>query len=141
MSLLAKTLKINLSPLRLHSASSIQIPQNNSSFLRTKPYVRLTPLNLHSATSFHVPSNNITRIFNNGSKVSVTPLGSPVLRKYHIKSPFRNHLVHSRRRVFPSIYKCNAKRCCCCNYLSCKSTIKSAVNGRLFNVCLASNVD
>ena len=40
---------------------------------------------------------------------------------------------YRRSVVYPSISKCNAKRCSCCKHLCCKSTIKSNVNGRQFS--------
>ena len=43
--------------------------------------------------------------------------------------------------MYPTISKCNAKRCSCCNHLCCKSTIKSNVNGRQFSVITNSDLD
>ena len=143
MNNLNRAIKIQLSPLRLHSASSIQVPKNGIAFLKSKPYVQLSPLNLHSATSVQIPTHNSTNIFNNRLAVSLTPLRSPVVRKYKVPPLFRVQLNLRKlsRRVFPSITKCNAKRCSCCNYLSCKSHIQSVVNGRRFNVNLPSDID
>ena len=43
--------------------------------------------------------------------------------------------------MYPSISKCNAKRCSCCKHLCCKSTIKSNVNGRQFSVITNSDLN
>ena len=142
--------KLNLSPLRLHSASTIQIPKNDNSFLVRKPYVKLVPLNLHSASSFHVPANTSTKIFNNRPQVCLTPLKSPIIQNYKtsaVRGPLNAAVGGSlnfgdlRRRVFPSISKCNLKRCGCCKHMSNKSNVVSSINGRRFNVKLASNTD
>ena len=45
-----KTVKILLSPLRLHSASSIQIPQSSNRYNFMLPSVYVSPLKLYSAT-------------------------------------------------------------------------------------------
>ena len=58
---------------------------------------------------------------------------SPVLRKY--SNPFK------RPGVYPSISKCNAKRCNCCMHLCTNSTITSSVNGRKFSVVNNSDLD
>ena len=41
---------------------------------------------------------------------------------------------YRRSVVYPSISKCNPKRCSCCKHLCCKSTIKSHVNCRQLSV-------
>ena len=41
--------------------------------------------------------------------------------------------------MYPSISKCNAKRCRCCKHICCKITIKSNVNGRQFSVVIYSD--
>lgn len=137
-----RTTPIKLSPLRLHSALSVQVPNNDISFLKSRPYVRLSPLNLHAATSVRVPAGNSSNLFNKRLSVCLTPLKSPVLSK--LRTPlFRTnvHLANLKRRVFPSIDKCNAKRCSCCNFISCKSTILSTVNHRRFNAILPSDIN
>ena len=45
-----KTVKILLSPLRLHSASSVQIPQSTNRYNSMLLSVHVSPLKLHSAT-------------------------------------------------------------------------------------------
>ena len=129
---------IKLSPLRLHSATSLHIPNSDNKILSSKPVVSLPRLNLHSATSFVLPSANISNCFHNGPRVALSPLSNSLIRKYNIKqySPsLGNH------RMYPSISQCNSKRCRCCNYLSCNSTIKSSINNRVFSVNLPFNID
>ena len=48
-----KTVKILLSPLRLHSASSIQIPQSTNRYNSMLPSVYVSPLKLHPATKIN----------------------------------------------------------------------------------------
>ena len=43
--------------------------------------------------------------------------------------------------MYPSISKCNAKKCNCCNHLCSKITITSSVNGRAFSVVNDSDLD
>ena len=74
-----------------------------------------------------------TSIFHNNLRVMLSPLKSPVLRKY--SNPFK------RPGMYPSISKCNAKRCNCCMYLCTNSTVTSSVNGRKFSVVNNSDLD
>ena len=74
-----------------------------------------------------------TSIFHNNLRVMLSPLKSPVLRKY--SNPFK------RPGMYPSISKCNAKRCNCCMHLCTNSTVTSCVNGRKFSVVNNSDVD
>ena len=128
-----KTVKILLSPLRLHSASSIQIPQSTIRYNSMLPSVYVSPLKLHSATKINLHGVSDSALFRNHLKVCLSPLKSPVLRNSRSK--------YRRSVVYPSISKCNAKRCSCCKHLCCKSTIKSNVNGRQFSVITNSDLD
>ena len=74
-----------------------------------------------------------TSIFHNNLRVMLPPLKSPVLRKY--SNPFK------RPGMYPSISKCNAKRCSCCMHLCTNSTVTSSVNGRKFSVVKNSDLD
>ena len=118
---ITKRLKITLTPLRLHSASSVRIPNSINNFRTLIPAVRLRPLNLLSASSVNLHGLANTSIFHNNLRVM-----SPVLRKY--SNPFK------RPGMYPSISKCNAKRCNCCMHLCTNSTVISSVNGRKFSV-------
>ena len=62
----------------------------------------------------------------NNLRVRLSPLKSHILRKY--TNPFK------RCGMYPSISKCNAKRCKCCKHLSTKTTVTSSDNGRQFSV-------
>ena len=55
------------------------------------------------------------------------------LRKY--LNPFK------RPSMYPSISKCNAKSCNCCQHLCTNTTITSSVNGRTFSVINNSDLD
>ena len=119
-------LKITLSPLRLHSASSVRIPNSMNNFRTLNPALRLRPLNLLSASSVNLHGLANTNIFHNNLRVMLSPLKSPVLRKY--SNSFK------RPGMYPSISKFNAKRCNCCMHLCTNSTVTSSVNGRKFSV-------
>jgi hypothetical protein len=131
-----KTPILKLAALNMHSVSTVQIPKNVTSFSLLQPSVRIKPLNLQSASSFHVPSISINKCFYNGPRVVISPLKSSIQRL----SSFNKRTLHKRHRVYPRIFKCNAKRCMCCNNLSCNSTISSTVNGRVFSVKLPLDV-
>ena len=126
-------LKITLTPLMLHSASSVRIPNSIYNFRTLIPALRLRPLNLLSVSSVKLHGLANTSIFHNNLWVMLSPLKSPVLRKY--SNPFQ------RPRMYPSISKCNAKRCNCCMHLCTSSTVTSSVNGRKFSVVNNSDLD
>ena len=126
-------LKITLTPLRLHSASSVRIPNSINNFRTLIPALRLRPLNLLSASYVNLHGLTNTSIFHNNLRVMLSPLKSPVLRKY--SNPFK------RPGMYPSISKCNAKRCNCCMHLCTNSTVTSSVNGRKFSVVNNSDLD
>ena len=73
-----KTVKILLSPLRLHSAPSIQIPQSTNRYNSMLPSVYVSPLKLYSATKINL--HGVSDLFRNHLKVRLSPLKSPVLR-------------------------------------------------------------
>ena len=75
-------LKITLTPLRLHSESSVRIPNSINNFRTLIPAVRLRSLNLLSASSVNLHGLANTSIFHNNLRVMLSPLKSPVLRKY-----------------------------------------------------------
>ena len=127
-----KTVKILLFPLRLHSASSIQIPQSTNRYNSMLSSVYLSPLKLHSATKIKLYGISDSALFRNHLKVRLSPLRSPVLRNSRSK--------YKRIVVYPSISKCIAKRCSCCKQICCKSTIKSNVNGRHVSVITNSDL-
>ena len=121
-------LQITLTPLRLHSASSVRIPNSINNFRTLIPAVRLRPLNLLSASSVNLHGLANTSIFHNNLRVMLSPLKSPILRKN--SNPFK------RPGMYPSISKCN-----CCMHLCTNSTVTSSVNGRKFSVVNNSDLD
>ena len=74
-----KTVKILLSPLWLHSASSIQIPQSAYRYNSILPSVYVSSLKLHSATKINLHGVSDSALFRNHLKVRFSPLKSPVL--------------------------------------------------------------
>ena len=117
-----KTENCLLFSLWLHSASSIQVPQSTNIYNSMLPSVYVSPLKHHSATKINYHGVSDLALFRNHLKVRLSPLKSPVL--WNSRNKYRSSVV------YPSISKCNTKRCSCCKHLCCKSTIKSNVNGR-----------
>lgn len=128
-----KQLRINLSPIRLHSVSSVRIPHSINDFKSFLPLVKLRPLNLYSASSVNLHGLPNSNVLCRNSYVRLSPIRSPILRKY--SNPFK------RPGMYPSVSKCNAKRCNCCIHLCTKSTITSSVNGRTFSIINDSELD
>ena len=93
----------------------------------------MTPLNLFSASTVSLHGASNFNMFRNNLQIRLSPLKSPILRKYI--NPFK------RPGMYPSISKRNAKKCDCCNYLCSKTTITSYVNGRTFSVVNDSDLD
>ena len=73
-----KTVKILLSPLWLHSASSIQIPKSTNRYNSMLPSVYVSPLKLHSATKINLHGVSDSALFRNHLKVRLSALKSPV---------------------------------------------------------------
>ena len=90
-------------------------------------------LNLFSASTVNLHGASNSNMFRNNLQIRLSPLKSPILRKYI--NPFK------RPGMYPSISKCNAKKCNCCNHLCSKTTITSSVNGRTFSVVNDSDLD
>ena len=91
------------STVNLHGASnSIRIPHSNNNFQKLLPTVRVTPLNLFSASTVNLHGASNSSMFRNNLQVRLSPLKSPILRKYI--NPF------NRPGMYPSISKCNAKK-------------------------------
>ena len=67
-------LRIILTPLRLHSASSVRIPNSIHNFRTSIPAVRLRPLNLLSVSSVNLHGLANTGIFHNNLRVRLSPL-------------------------------------------------------------------
>ena len=130
---ITKRLGITLTPLRLHAASTVRIPHSTNNFQNLLPTVRVTPLNLFSASTVNLHGASNSNMFRNNLQIRLSPLKSPILRKYI--NPFK------RPGMYPSISKCNAKKCNCCNHLCSKTTITSSVNGRTFSVVNDSDLD
>ena len=125
--------KITISPLRLHAVSSVRIPTSTHSVRTLLPTVRIRPLNLFSASSVDLHGASYTTVLHNNLRVRLSPIKSPVLRKY--LNPFK------RPSMYPSISKCNAKSCNCCQHLCTNTTITSSVNCRTFSVINNSDLD
>ena len=114
--------------------SSLEMePVSTNRYNSMLPSVYVSPLKLHSATKINLHGVSESALFRNLLKVRLSPLKSPVLRNSRSK--------YRRSVVYPSISKCNAKRCSCCKHLCCKSTIKSNVNGRQFSEITNSDLD
>ena len=126
-------LKITISPIRQHSASSLQIPRSTARFNSLLPTVNVSHLKRHSVSSINLYGASNYNIFSNHLRIRLYPIKSPILLKY------KN--LYKRNSMYPNISKCNAKRCNCCNHSICRSTIISSVNHRQFSVVNNSDLD
>ena len=129
----SKRIHSSMSPVRLHSASCVQIPSSTRKFNTMLPSMTIRPLNILSASSVNLHGITNSNVFHNNLRIRLSPVKSHVLRKY--TNPFK------RCGMYPSISKCNAKRCRCCKLLSSKSAVTSSVNNRQFSVINDSGLD
>ena len=106
---ITKRLGITLTPLNLHAASTVRILHSTNNFQNLLPTVRVTPLNLFSASTVNLHGASNSNMFGNNLQIRLSPLKSPISRKY--ANPFK------RPGLYPSISKCNAKKCNCCKHL------------------------
>ena len=113
--------------------SSVRIPHSVHDFRNLIPSVKLQPLNLGTTSSINFHSLNNASIFHKCLQIKLSHLKSHVLRKY--PNPFKIP------GMYPSISKCNAKRCNCCKHLCTKSTVTSSVKSRIFSVINNSELD
>ena len=126
-------LKITISPIRLHSASSLQIPHSTARFNSSLPTVNVSPLKLHSVSSINLYGASNYNIFRNHLRIKLSSIKSHILQNY--KNPYIGN------SIYPNISKCNAKSCICYNYLICRSAIISSANHRQFSVVNNSELD
>ena len=75
-------LKITISPIRLHSASSLQIPRSTARFNSQLPTVNVSPLKLHAVSSINLHGASKYNIFSNHLRIRLSPIKSPILLKY-----------------------------------------------------------
>ena len=107
------------------------------------PSINLNALNLHSVRRCYIPSNanGHNKLFNSKVKVILSPLKSPVIRKYQIDNKINNHIRDTTSGgLYPKVGKCDSRKCICCTHLQTNSTIKSTVNNRSFNIILPKDV-
>ena len=78
----SKRISISICPLRLHSASSVQIPSSTRNFNTMFPSVQIRPLNILSASSVNLHGITNSNKFHNNLSIRLSPLKSPILRKY-----------------------------------------------------------
>ena len=130
----SKRINISISPLRLHSASSVEIPSSTRKFNTLLPSIKIRPLNILSAYSVNLHAIINSNVLHNNLRIRLSPLKSPTLCKY--TNPFK------RCGMYLSISKCNAKRCKFCKQLlSTRTTVTSSVKGRQFSVINNSELD
>ena len=79
---------VTISPLRLHAASSVQIPHSTSRVNSLLPTVNNTPVKLHSVSSINLHGAYNNNIFRYRLRLRLSPLKSPILRKYN--NPYKN---------------------------------------------------
>ena len=117
----------------LHSACSVQIPSSTRKFHTMLLSIKIRPLNILSASFINLHGITNSNVFHNNLRIRLFPLKSPIIRKY--TNPFQ------RCGMYPSISKCNAKRCKCCKHLNTKSIVTSSLNGRQVSVINNSELD
>ena len=94
----SKRINISISPLRLHSASSVQIPSSTTKFNTMLPSIKIRPLHILSASSVNLHGITNSNVFHYNLRIRLSPLKSPILCKY--TNPFK------RCGMYPSISKC-----------------------------------
>ena len=75
-------LKITISPIWLHSASSLQIPCSTARFNSLLPTVKVSHLKLHSVSSINLYGASNYNIFRNHLRIRLSPIKSPIFIKY-----------------------------------------------------------
>ena len=89
--------KITFSPIRLHSATSLQIPRSTARFNYLLPTVNVSPLNFLSVSSINLYGASNYKIYSNHLKIRLSPIKSPIFLKY--KNPYK------RNSMYPNISK------------------------------------
>ena len=79
-------LKMIISPIRLHSAYSLQIPRSTARFNPFLPTVNVLPLKVHFVSSICLYGASNDNIFRNHLRIRLSPVKSPKLLKY--KNPY-----------------------------------------------------
>ena len=113
-------LKITISPVRLHSASSLQISRSTARFNTLLLIVNVSLLKLHSVSSINLYGASNYNIFRNHLRIRLSPIKSLIFLIFlKYKNPYKTN------SIYPNIS--NAKSCICYNHLICQSTIISSV--------------
>ena len=76
---------ITLSPLRLHSASSVRIPYSINNFRTMLRSILVRPINLFSAAFVNFCGAGNTNMIKNNLRIRLSPLKSPILRTIPIR--------------------------------------------------------
>ena len=97
-------LKITISPIRLHSASSLQIPRSTARFNSLLPTVNVSPLKLHSVSSINLYGASNYNIFSNHLTIRLSPiLGEKISTTQEILAQLKKFLSHyAMPRVAPA---------------------------------------
>ena len=74
--------KITIFPIRLYSASSLQIPRSTARFKSLLPTVNVSPLKLHCVSSINLYGASNYNIFCNHLRIRLSPIKAPILLKY-----------------------------------------------------------
>ena len=128
--IITNRLKIAISPIRLHSTSSLQIPLSTARFNSLLPTVNVSPLKLNSVSSINLYGAS-NYIFRNHLRIRLSPIKSPIF----LKNPYK------RNSMYHNISKCNVKSCISCNHLICQSTIIYSINHRQFSIVNNSDLN
>ena len=122
---------IYISPLKLHNVSTVHLSHGADDIFSRRVTVNISPIKLHPSSGVYI-SNSSNLFLRQSCILRNVPIS-------HVKiSPAQ---MQSGHNMYFNIYKCNYKRCSTCRFLNCNSTVKSTVNGRIFNISLPCDVD
>ena len=85
-----KLTKLHLSPISLHSASSVHIPSSVNNFRDLLPTIRLSPLGSHIIRKYTKPFNAFKRRGMYPNVLSAMPRGVSVAHIYVVKLPLHH---------------------------------------------------
>ena len=123
---------MSISPLRLHSASSVQIPSSTRNFNTTFPSVEIRPLNTLSASSVNLHGITNSIVFHNNLRIRLSPqnhtfFGNTLIRTKDVECTLVFLNIMPRGAHVASIFT--------------KPTVTSSVNGTQFSVINNSELD
>lgn len=102
------------------------------------PKVVLSPLRIPITRSIHLPLNYRQLLFSKPTVKLSLLRTSFIGGTMRLGSSSQRNLAPCNR--YPTINKCNSRKCLCCKFLNMSSFILSSVNNRKFSVNIKSDV-